>query len=149
MSALKLKFVYSATKDLTLAVDYFESRDINVNDAGDKVESILVNQMRTILEDKVFNNLDGEEVTKKSRKELVSIDVTEAPKLNRKRIFIGSDCVQFIKKLGLTPDSKQLDWFMKSVKNFHIKAIEMLQKYFGIILRSSIAEDMSALSQKK
>ena len=149
MSALKLKFVYSATKDLTLAVDYFESRDINVNDAGDKVESILVNQMRTILEDKVFNNLDGEEVTKKSRKELVSIDVTEAPKLTRKRIFIGTDCVQFIKKLGLTPDSKQLDWFMMSVKKFHIKAIEMLRKYFGIILRSSIAEDMSALSQKK
>ena len=104
MSALKLKFVYSATKDLTLAVDYFESRDINVNDAGDKVESILVNQMRTILEDKVFNNLDSEEVTKKSRKELVSIDVTEAPKLNRKQIFIGSDCVQFCTICSISAD---------------------------------------------
>ena len=69
MAKIKLLFIHSATADMTEAIDFFEQRKVTVHNAAEKLESILVNQMRKVLDDsEIYTvNLDGDKV-KKSRK---------------------------------------------------------------------------------
>ena len=79
MAKIKLLFIHSATADMTEAIDFFEQRKVNVHNAAEKLESILVNQMRKVLDDSEIYTvtLDGDK-EKKSRKELIKLDVSKA-----------------------------------------------------------------------
>lgn len=151
LTSLKLKFVFAATGPMTEKIDFFEKNEAHVHNIADAIESIYVDQLRCILDDSELSVLDFEtdELRKKSRVELISIDVDNAKLLSKKQMFIGSECSKEIKSLGLSPDSKQLIWLFDSVKKFHFTVIRSLQKYFSTPMKSSIMDCFSALGQSK
>ena len=149
MTHLNMLFIYAASQDLTEAIDFFEKRKVNIHNAVAKLENILTNQMRKILDETELTTLKGETVEKKSRHELVNLDVDNANILGVKKMFVGSDTEQFIKQLGLTPTSKQLTWFFEKVKKFHIRAVKQLQKYFATALQSSVMSNLAGLDPLK
>ena len=148
MSKLKMMFVYASTLDMTEAIDFFESRDVNIHNAADKLENIMYIQMRKVLDETEVTkyNDDTDTIEKKHRRELVKIDLETAKYLSYKKMFIGSECDKYLKKLGLHPNSKQVSWFFEAVQRFHKAAIKRLQKYFSTALESSVMDNLSALS---
>ena len=109
MTRMKLKFVFAATSDLTKAIDFFEKDKAQVHNTYEKLEQILVNQMRKCLEESELDNLDFEDNTaSKSARELVNLDVDSADTLGPKYIFIGDEVEKEIKKIYLNPKSAQL-----------------------------------------
>ena len=147
MAKIKLYFVHAATADLSDAVDFFESRNFNVHNAGNKLENILLTQMRKVIDESELNILsENDTIETKPRDELVNLDVDNVRKLNNKQLFIGSSVETYIKKLGLTPSSKQLNWFFSAVTKFHISAVKKLQFYFKTALESSVLKHLNSLS---
>ena len=130
-SRLSMLFIYAASEDLLKAIKFFEQGKVNIYNASEKLEKILIGQMRKIFDETELTKLNDEEVVKKSRHELMNLDPDRAKLLNTKTMFIGSETEKFIKELGLTPSSKQLTWFFDQVKRFHIQAVKRLQKYFA------------------
>jgi len=151
MSEIKMTFINAATVELTHAIDFFESNDINVHNVGDKLESLMRSQMSKVLEEKEIVTLNEENDTfeKKSRRDLLKVDVDKAEILSNKKIFIGSDTEKLLKNLGLTPSSSQLKEFFDGVRRFHKTLVRRLQKYLSTALESSIRSNMSALSPLK
>ena len=117
MTKLKLQFIFSVTMHSTKMIDFFEYRGANIHNAADVIEGILVQEMRNILEESEFSNLDFEtnEVSNKTRKELIEIDAKKAKKVTRQNIFIGAEATKEIRSMGLSRDSKKLDWFYEKV----------------------------------
>ena len=151
MTKLKLLYINSVTMHTTKMIDFFEHRGANIHNAADVIEGILVQEMKNILEETEFSNLDFEtnEVSNKSRKELIVIDVKKAKKVTRQNMFIGAEATKEIRSMGLSRDSKKLDWFYESVTKYSVTAIEYLQKYFAAPLQSTVMECFSALGQSK
>ena len=150
MSKLKLYFVYAASEDLTAAIDFFEQRKVNVHNCSEKLEKILLAQMRKVIDESELMTLDREEkVIRKSREELINLDVDNSKLLSDKKIFIGSETEKFIKELGLSPTSKQLTWFYDAVKRYHKVAVKRLQKYFATALQSSVVDNLTGLGPTK
>ena len=151
MSEIKMTFINAATVEMTHAIDFFESNDINVHNVGDKLESLMRSQMSKVFEEKeiVTLNEENDSFEKKSRKELLKIDVDKAEVLSNKKIFIGSETEKLLKNLGLTPSSSQVKEFYDGVRRFHKTAVRRLQKYLSTALESSIRENMAALSPLK
>ena len=89
---------------------------------------------------------ETDELVKKSKKELVNIDLEKAQTVSDKELFIGQDVEKEIKSLGLSPISPQLAWLFTAVRKFHLTACKFLQKYFKKCLSSSIMKNMAALS---
>ena len=151
LTRLKLKFVFAATASMTEKIDIFEKNQANIHNAANIIENIYVDQLHCIIDDSELSVIDSEndELRKKSRSELLTIDVNAAKVLHNKHIFIGHECAKEIKSLGLSPDSKQLSWFMDIVKKFHFSVIKSLQKYFQAPLQSTVMDCFSALCQSK
>ena len=150
ISRIRLKFIFAATKDLSLAIDFFEEKKAHVHNTSDKLEQILCDQYRKVLDESELSEIvdDSDDLQKKSKKELVAIDLEKARKLNKKEIFIGQEVEKELKCLGLSPSSPQLTWLLESVEKFHLTACKFLQKYFKQGLSSSVMDHMTALSPK-
>ena len=151
MSKVRMLFVNAATADMSEAIDFFESRNVQVHNAGDKLESILYKQMRKVFDEQEVTELseDNETLVKKGRLELLKVDVDKAKVLKRKKMFIGVETEKEIRSLGLDPNSKQLALFYDDVEKFHKSAIKRLLKYFKTALESLVMANMSALSPGK
>ena len=148
LTRIRLKFIFAATEDLSRAIDFFEQKQAHVHSASDKMESIISTQYRKVLEESELSTLDEEtnELSQKSKKELVNIDIEKAKKLSDNKLFIGKEVEKEIKALGLSPKSPQMTWLFDSARKFHITACNFLQKYFKLGLSSIIMDNMSALS---
>ena len=112
---------------------------------------MLVSQLRKVVDESELNNLaeDSDEITRKSKRELVELDLDNAKLLSKKKIFIGAETEKELKALGLTPDSDQIGWFYKHVTNFHITTGKFLQKYFKTALKDLAMSNMIALDPKR
>lgn len=149
ISKLKLMFVFDASAELIEGIKHFESKEAQIHNTGDKLETLLVGQYRKVFHDSVINTLDEDDnLERKSRRELMNVDLDEAMKLSKKNIYIGHRVEQEIKKLGLSPSSSQLSWFFEAVEKFHLKVCSDLKKYFKTALTSDVIENLSALSPK-
>ena len=75
-----LKFIFSATRDLNHAIDFFEEKSAHIHNTSDKLEQILCTQYRKVLDESELSilNDDTDELVKKSKKELVNIDLDKA-----------------------------------------------------------------------
>ena len=151
MSEIKMTFINAATAEMTDAIDFFESNDINVHNVSDRLESLMRSQMSKVFVENVIVTLNEENETfeKKSRKDLLKIDVDTAEVLSNKKIFIGSETQKLLTNLGLTPSSNQVKEFFEGVRRFHKTAVRRLQKYLSTALESSIRANMTALSPLK
>ena len=134
---IELKFLLAVTKEFCVAIDFFEEHQAHVHNTQDKLEQVLVSQLRKVVDESELNNLaeDSDEITRKSKRELVELDLDNAKLLSKKKIFIGAETEKELKALGLTPDSDQIGWFYKQVTNFHITTGKFLQKYFKTALK--------------
>ena len=104
--------------------------------------------MMRVLEESELNefNEDQDKIERKSRVDLLKIDLDTAKLLKFQKMFIGDETEKYLKKLGLRPDSKQVEWFFDAVQMFNKSAISKLQKYFKTALESSVMANLSALS---
>ena len=148
INRIRLKFIFAATRDLNNAIDFFEEQAAHIHNTSEKLEQVLSTQYRKVLDESELTKLDEEtdELRKKSKKELVNLDLDKARTLTDKELFIGQDVEKEIKSFGLTPSSPQLAWFFTAVRKFHMTACRYLQKYFKKGLSSIIMENMTALS---
>ena len=148
---MKLKFVYAASEELSVAIDFFEQEKIQVHHAREKMEKILYRHLQKAVKEEFINNLDEEnnDISKKSGHELLNVVVDEKTFLDNKDLFIGHEVEKEIKQLGLRPSSVQLSWLYDIVRNFHKTVVKFLQKYFTTALKSSVMDNMSALSPHK
>ena len=148
LTRLRLKFIYAATDDLSRAIDHFEQKGAHIHTASDQMERILTTQYRKVLDESELSTLDDETnvMSKKSKKELVNIDVVQAKKLPNTELFVGREVEKELKALGLSPKSPQTAWLYESAQKFHTTACEFLKKYFKLGLSSIIMENMSGLS---
>ena len=151
LTRIRLKFIFAATEDLSRAIDFFEQKDAHVHTASDKMERILCTQYRKVLDESELSTLDEEtnELSKKTKTELVNLDIDEAKKLSDNELFIGREVEKEIKALGLSPKSPQLTWLFDSARKFHITACEYLKKYFKLGLSSIVLDNMAALSPSR
>ena len=151
MTRLKLKFAYAATAELSNAIDFFEQNKVQVHNFQEKMEEILRSELRKCVKEEIVSNLDEEtnEISKKSGRELLNIKVEGDNILKNTHIFIGQEVEKEIRALGLSPYSKQLNWFFEMVRTFHSTKIIFLKKYFEIAIKSSALNNTSALSPYK
>ena len=151
MSKLKMMFVYSATAEMTEGIDFLESRSVNIHNAADKLENILYTHQMRVLDESEVNvySEDRDSMERKDRLDLLKVDVETAKLLKNKKMFIGDEAEKYLRKLGLRPDSKQVEWFFESVRRFHKSAILRMQKYFKTALQSSVMANLSALSPSR
>ena len=91
INRIRLKFIFAATRDLNVAIDFFEEQAAHIHNTSEKLESILCTQYRKILDESELSLLDDEtdELRKKSKKELVNIDLEKAKTITNKELFIG------------------------------------------------------------
>ena len=148
---IKLKFIFAATSDFCNAVDFFEQSTAHVHSEQEKLEDILMTQLRKTVQETELQNLDEEtnEMSKKSGRELLKVELEDSKLLKNSEIFIGRDVEKEIKALGLSPSSVQLAPLFESIKKFHKTACSYLQKYFVTALKSDVLENMSALAPRR
>ena len=151
LTRIKLKFIYAATEELCVAIDFFEQEKVQVHNAREKMEKVLYRQLQKTVKEELINNLDKEsnDISRKTGRELLNVDVDENAYLTNKDIFIGQEVEKEIKQLGLKPSSIQLSWLFEIVRSFHKTVVKFLQKYFDTPLKSSVMDNMSALSPHK
>ena len=152
MSLLKAKFLLAATRELVLAIDFFEQRTELLHKSRAKMEEVLRTQILKFHDESAVKVADAEfnYVSKKTGNQLLEIDLeNKETLLNKKMVFIGQETTKTMKEFGLSPDASHLDWFFKLVFKFHKKVSLMLIKYFKTALLSTDMEYMEALSPEK
>ena len=146
---LELKFILAATSDFCSGIDFFEQKQAHVHNTRQKLEEILVGQLRKFVDKSELNNIDDDgELSRKNALELIQLDIDKVEALSSKKIFIGQEAERELKNLGLSPQSVQIRWFFDQVKVFHITAAKYLQKYFKVALSDSAMENMASLHPK-
>ena len=147
---IELKFILAAATEFCSAIDFFEEHQAHVHNNQDKLEQVLVSQLRKVIDESELNNLneESEEITRKSRRELVELDVDNVKLCSKKHTFISAETEKELKALGLNPNSEQMDWFFKQVVSYHITASKFLQKYFKTALKDLAMANMAALDPK-
>lgn len=90
---IELKFLLAVTKEFCFAIDFFEEHQAHVHNTQDKLEQVLVCQLRKVVDESELNNLadDSDKITRKSKRELVELDLDNAKLLAKKQIFIGAE----------------------------------------------------------
>ena len=148
MSLLKLRFMMAGTNHLNEAINFFEGRANKIHLVREKMEEVLIVQFRKFLKADAVVDVDSEgEVSKKSGKELLDVDLEdESMYLGRKSVFVGQQVTSLMKDLNLTPLSPQLDFFYTKVFQFHKTVAKKLIEYFETGLQSPELLWMSALS---
>ena len=149
ISKLKMLFIYDSNAEFDRGVDFFEEKQSHVHNTGEKLEDIVVGQYKKIFDNsEIYTLMENDELKRKSRKQLIHLDIEAAKKLDNKRVFIGQNVEKEIKSLGLSPTSSSLSWFFDAVQRYHLTACKYLQKYFTAPLGSSIIANMAALNPK-
>jgi hypothetical protein len=145
MTRMKMKFIFAATADFCRDIDFFEQSKVHVHNTQEKMEDILLSQLRKCVVETELNNLDEEtnEISKKAKRELIDVIVDTTNLLKNTQIFIGQEVEKEIKSFGLNPRSGQLTCLFESVQRFHITACKFLQKYFSTALKSTVMDNMS------
>ena len=146
ITRIRLKFLLANFAEFTKNIKFFEDRNAHVHNVGDKLEDILVSQYSKILDDSEYNELDANgDLTRKSREELINIDLEKAKKLSSKEMFLGQEVEKEIKDLGLKPNMPQMSWLIDSGGKFHLEACKYLQKYFKTTLSNPVINYLSGL----
>lgn len=151
-SRIELKFLLDATSDFCSAIDfYFEQNQAHVHNTIDKLEQILLVQLRKFVDESELNNLnqDTEELSKKPTRELIDMNLDNVKMLSNKKMFVGHEVEKELKSLGLNPKSSQIQWLYEKVKLFHITAAKYLVKYFKKPLKDISMENMIGLAPSK
>ena len=150
-SLLRLEFIMAATVQMNDAINFFEGRTNKIHIVREKMEHVLRSQLLQFMKKESVYDYDEEEnIVKKRGEELINIDVHDDNMLlNRRKVFIGQKCIELIKKLGLNPNSCQLDEFFKKVYRFHQSAAKNLQEYFSTGLKSRELDYLNAFSPFK
>ena len=147
MSRLKLKFILANLSEYTKNVKFFEERAAHIHNTGDKIEDILVSQLRKVLDDSEINELDEDgNLVRKSRDKVINIDLNEAKKLSNNKVFIGREVEKEIEAMGLTPKKPQLRWFFDLVRKCHLEACKYMLKYFKTTLSNPVVSYLSGLN---
>jgi hypothetical protein len=113
-------FVFAATKDLNMAIDFFEEQRAHIHNTSDELEQILCDQYRKVLDESELSTQidDTEELQKKSKEELVNIDLDTAKNLKEKEIFIGQDVGKNIYILVFPPVLLSVPGSLKLLETF-------------------------------
>ena len=147
MSKLKLSFIWASAKELIEGVDFFEQRKEEIHTKMMEMLSfsLLRHQQRDVVE--VMDD-DGN-VQLKEPRHLLEADVMQESTQLSKKLFVGKDCNDVIKALGLKPSSPQMEWFYEKVFIYYTTISKYFQKYFRKGLLSTALKYMQALSPKK
>ena len=147
MTKLKLNFIWSTSKYMIEALDFFEQNKVQIHNLHTKMTEVLVCCLKRFVQAEVVETMDDEgNLSMKSSRELLHADLTKT--LDRKNVFIGDNCAKFIKTIGLTPSSPQLDWFFDKVYLYHKTVVVFLQKYFRKGLLSTDLKYLTAFAPK-
>ena len=112
---------------------------------------MLSSKIKKHQQSQVVDKLDEDgKLVRKSRREIIEADVScKYTQLSNKEVFIGSKCIEIIKKLGLTPSSVQLKCLSETEFIYHTTVTQYLQKYFKKGMLSTKLTYMTSLSPKK
>ena len=154
MSLLKVLFLLAATRELVLAIDFFEQRTELMHKSRAKMEEVLRTQILKFHDESAVKVTDEESnsdnVLKKTGVQLLEIDLeNKETLLSKKKMFIGQETKKQMREIGLTPDACQMEWFFNNVFKFHKKVTARLIHYFKTALQSTDMEYMAALSPDK
>ena len=135
----------AGTRQLNEAINYFEQREELLHENRKKMDDLLCSHHLNFLDETAVKKLDEEgNVTKKVGVELLDIDLEDSNiRLKKNCLFIGQQCSETIKSLGLTPSSSHLNDFFKSVFDFYLAVAKALFKYFKTGLSSTELDYMS------
>ena len=98
----------------------------------EKMFQLLCNSLKKHHHASVVEKMDEEgNVDFKNVREILEVNPKcDDTKLDKKALFVGAECTKLIKQLGLTPSSKQLDWFHDKVFLYYQTVSQYLLKYF-------------------
>lgn len=110
-------------------IDFFESREVRAHVLYPKM-ALLTHQLLVM-----FLKPDGRD--KLTPKRLMKVDYKDqGMQLNKEKVFLGEKARRFIKRMGLTAGSPELEEFFKGVTKFYHATTEKLLKYFETPLTS-------------
>ena len=150
---LELKFLTGSLEFLDRKIDFFERNDVQIHNLYEEMGLILSRQLQIFMKEEVLIeeiDIEGNVIYKKFE-ELLEIDASDEKNWKPKsEISLGSPAETFLKKLGLTAESPQIqNFFELKVIPFYSKIVQMLQKYFSKGLKSNVLKACSFLSPKK
>ena len=112
-------------------INFFESRMVRAHVLFPKM-ALLLNQLFTM-----FLKPEGRD--KLTPRRLIKLDYKDKKtQLSREHIFLGEKTRSFIKKIGMTADSPELQEFFGGVAAFYHETSEKLVKYFKTPLNSRL-----------
>lgn len=110
-------------------IDFFESREVRAHVLYPKM-ALLTHQLLVM-----FLKPDGRDTL--SPKRLLKVDYKNKDlQLSKEDVFLGDKARSFIKRIGLTAGSPELEEFFKGVTKFYHETTEKLLKYFETPLTS-------------
>jgi hypothetical protein len=110
-------------------IDFFESREVRAHALYPKM-ALLTHQLLVM-----FLKPDGRDTL--SPKRLLKVDYKNKDlQLSKEDVFLGDKARSFIKRIGLTTGSPELEEFFKGVTKFYHETTEKLLKYFETPLTS-------------
>jgi hypothetical protein len=110
-------------------IDFFESRDVRAHALYPKM-ALLTHQLLVMF-------LKPDRRDKLSPKRLLKVDYKNKDlQLSKEDVFLGDKARSFIKRIGLTTGSPELEEFFKGVTKFYHETTEKLLKYFETPLTS-------------
>ena len=150
LTKLKLNFIIFAIKEMEDGINFFEMSSANFHLMFEKIETLLRSQLLKYLNPNVVENIDDEgNIIKLDGKELLSVDVDKRENyLSMRKLKIGDGCSTLLKKYGLTPDSCQVETFMKDCRTFHKTASKQFVHYFDSALNSKVLNYCGSLGLK-
>ena len=125
---------------LTL-LDHFETEDPIIFKRWEMIWDLFHNILS-----KFLKNAGGEDA---SIRELINIDFSDRNlQLKDSNIFLGKRVEGFLKELGLTRSSLEIQPFFENVRQLFVEALEKIVKYFKPSLVSRTLQDMDVLDPK-
>ena len=110
-------------------IDFFESREVRAHVLYPKM-ALLAHQLLMM-----FLKPDGRDTL--TPKRLLKADYKNKDlQLSKEDVFLGDKARSFIKKIGMTAGSPELEVFFKGITEFYHETTEKLLKYFETPLTS-------------
>ena len=143
MVRLVNKFLVSVGKPFVEFIDFFESREVRVQHRFEKMLLLLTSHLSSFLKNGGFDK----EIDVITAKEALDVDFKNSSKyLPKADVLVGADVKDFIKKMGLAPNSPELTAFYSKVFDFYTESSEFMIKYFRAGLTSKTLQYLSVLS---
>ena len=102
MTRLKLRFVVAATRGFDEAIDYYEEKEEHVHEAHERMQQILVTQLKKVIKEDEIRTVDEEgNVTTNDPTTLLKIDLEDVLKQRKNStLFIGEKVKYKLRTFG-------------------------------------------------